>query len=51
MEIIAEGIEHRGRLDSLADLRCTVGQGFYFARPLESSEVADLFGARSPSPT
>jgi len=47
MEIIAEGIEHRGQLDSLHDLNCTVGQGFYFARPLEGSEVTDLVRARS----
>ena len=47
MEIIAEGIEHRGQLDSLHDLNCTVGQGFYFARPLEGAEVTDLVRARS----
>ncbi len=47
MEIIAEGIEHRGQLDSLHDLHCTVGQGFYFARPLEGSEVTELVRARS----
>ncbi|MGI8661405.1 MAG: EAL domain-containing protein [Thermoleophilaceae bacterium] len=47
MEIIAEGIEHRGQLDSLHDLNCTVGQSFYFARPLECAKVTDLVRARS----
>jgi diguanylate cyclase (GGDEF)-like protein/PAS domain S-box-containing protein len=47
MEIIAEGIEHRGQLDSLHDLHCTVGQGFYFARPLDGAEVTELVRARS----
>jgi len=47
MEISAEGIEHRGQLDSLHDLHCTVGQGFLFARPLDGAEVTELVRARS----
>jgi diguanylate cyclase (GGDEF)-like protein/PAS domain S-box-containing protein len=49
MEIIAEGIEHRQQLDSLSELRCTVGQGFYFARPLDADAVTELLSDEAAS--
>jgi diguanylate cyclase (GGDEF)-like protein/PAS domain S-box-containing protein len=42
MQIIAEGIEDQSQLSSLSDLRCGVGQGFYFAPPLEADAVNAL---------
>jgi diguanylate cyclase (GGDEF)-like protein/PAS domain S-box-containing protein len=42
MQIIAEGIEDQSQLSSLSDLRCGVGQGFYFAPPLEANAVDSL---------
>src|SRR3954452_10773521 len=34
MQIIAEGIEVQGQLDSVTGLRCDIGQGYFFAPPL-----------------
>jgi diguanylate cyclase (GGDEF)-like protein/PAS domain S-box-containing protein len=50
MEIIAEGIEHRQQLDSLSELRCTVGQGFYFARPLDAEAVTEFLAQEAAPP-
>jgi EAL domain-containing protein (putative c-di-GMP-specific phosphodiesterase class I) len=36
LDIVAEGIERRGQLESLQKLDCALGQGFLFARPLEA---------------
>src|SRR4051794_37814405 len=40
MQIIAEGIEAQGQLDSVSDLRCDVGQGYFFAPPLDADAGA-----------
>jgi diguanylate cyclase (GGDEF)-like protein len=42
LSTIAEGIEHAGQLDSLADGNCELGQGYYFAEPLTQSALSDL---------
>jgi diguanylate cyclase (GGDEF)-like protein/PAS domain S-box-containing protein len=42
MQIVAEGIEDQSQLTSLSDLHCGVGQGFYFAPPLEAHAVDSL---------
>jgi diguanylate cyclase (GGDEF)-like protein/PAS domain S-box-containing protein len=49
MQIIAEGIEDVNQLTSLSDLRCSVGQGFYFAPPLEAADVSVLLGTSKVS--
>jgi diguanylate cyclase (GGDEF)-like protein/PAS domain S-box-containing protein len=49
MQIIAEGIEDVNQLTSLSDLRCSVGQGFYFAPPLEAADVSALLGTSKVS--
>ena len=36
MEIVAEGIERRDQLDHLSEMRCNIGQGYFFARPLDA---------------
>jgi diguanylate cyclase (GGDEF)-like protein/PAS domain S-box-containing protein len=36
---VAEGIEREDQLDSLLELQCTLGQGFYFAEPMELEAV------------
>jgi diguanylate cyclase (GGDEF)-like protein/PAS domain S-box-containing protein len=48
LETIAEGIEDSSQLDKLTSLGTTLGQGFYFARPIRSDEVADFLGQVSP---
>jgi diguanylate cyclase (GGDEF)-like protein/PAS domain S-box-containing protein len=40
--VVAEGIEQRGQWDELRQLGCQLGQGFYFARPLDADEVTTL---------
>ncbi|MGH9103380.1 MAG: putative bifunctional diguanylate cyclase/phosphodiesterase, partial [Acidimicrobiales bacterium] len=39
LEVVAEGIEVREQLDALEALRCPLGQGFYFARPLHPAAL------------
>jgi diguanylate cyclase (GGDEF)-like protein len=42
LETVAEGIEDAGQLAELQTLGADLGQGFLFARPLESSEISAL---------
>jgi EAL domain-containing protein (putative c-di-GMP-specific phosphodiesterase class I) len=35
LEVVAEGIELSGQYDSLRDLGCDLGQGFFIARPMD----------------
>ena len=42
MRTVAEGIESAAQLDGLRDLGCTLGQGFYFARPIPAAAVDEL---------
>ena len=41
LEIVAEGIETKEQADFLRENHCTVGQGYYFSRPLEKSHYKD----------
>ena len=51
MEIVAEGIERRDQLDHLSEMRCSIGQGYYFARPLDGEGMGDLLdGSLTPTP-
>jgi EAL domain-containing protein (putative c-di-GMP-specific phosphodiesterase class I) len=40
LEIVAEGIEDRDQAAELVRLRCRLGQGFHFARPMPADELA-----------
>jgi diguanylate cyclase (GGDEF)-like protein/PAS domain S-box-containing protein len=42
MQIIAEGIEVQGQLDSVTGLRCDIGQGYFFAPPLDADAMRSL---------
>ncbi|MFM2060866.1 MAG: hypothetical protein RLZZ507_536 [Cyanobacteriota bacterium] len=42
IEVVAEGIETAYQLQFLRDLNCDFGQGYFFAKPLESRLVEDL---------
>ncbi len=42
MRVVAEGIETRVQLEFLRALRCPVGQGFYFSRPVPPADFARL---------
>jgi diguanylate cyclase (GGDEF)-like protein/PAS domain S-box-containing protein len=50
MQIIAEGIEAQGQLDSVTGLRCDIGQGYFFAPPLDADAMRDLLNGEEPPP-
>lgn len=43
---VAEGIERADQLEKLLDLKCDLGQGFYFAKPLPMNEIDELLATR-----
>jgi diguanylate cyclase (GGDEF)-like protein/PAS domain S-box-containing protein len=43
---VAEGIERADQLEKLLDLRCDLGQGYYFAKPLPLQAVDELLTTR-----
>jgi diguanylate cyclase (GGDEF)-like protein/PAS domain S-box-containing protein len=43
---VAEGIERADQLEKLLALRCDLGQGFYFAKPLALEGIDELLTAR-----
>jgi diguanylate cyclase (GGDEF)-like protein/PAS domain S-box-containing protein len=43
---VAEGIERADQLDKLLELRCELGQGYYFSRPLPVEGLEELLRAR-----
>ncbi len=44
---IAEGIEHKDDIATLCDLGCTMGQGYYFSKPLPVADAIVYGSARS----
>jgi len=44
---VAEGIERADQLQRLLELKCDLGQGFFFARPLPSEELQTLLTERT----
>jgi diguanylate cyclase (GGDEF)-like protein/PAS domain S-box-containing protein len=44
---VAEGIERADQLQRLLELRCDLGQGFYFSKPLPSEDLALLLDERA----
>ncbi len=43
---VAEGIERADQLQRLLELHCELGQGFYFAKPLDHDALQQLLGER-----
>jgi EAL domain-containing protein (putative c-di-GMP-specific phosphodiesterase class I) len=43
---VAEGIERPDQLERLMELNCDLGQGYLFAKPLPSEELATLLAER-----
>lgn len=39
MQVVAEGVETEEQMDQLRSLRCQYGQGFYFSKPLDSTDA------------
>jgi diguanylate cyclase (GGDEF)-like protein/PAS domain S-box-containing protein len=47
LEVVAEGIELDEQLRRLRDLGCELGQGFHFARPMESEHLFDYLAGQA----
>jgi EAL domain-containing protein (putative c-di-GMP-specific phosphodiesterase class I) len=48
LEVVAEGIELAEQWRALRDLDCELGQGFYFARPMDADAALDYLRGRQP---
>jgi diguanylate cyclase (GGDEF)-like protein/PAS domain S-box-containing protein len=46
LEVVAEGIEFPEQWHTLRDLGCEMGQGFYFARPMDADTSLEFLAAR-----
>ncbi len=46
LEVVAEGIEFPEQWHTLRDLGCEMGQGFYFARPMDADATPGVPGRR-----
>ena len=46
-DVVAEGVETEEQRGALADLHCTLAQGWHFSRPLRSAEMEDLLRTRT----
>jgi EAL domain-containing protein (putative c-di-GMP-specific phosphodiesterase class I) len=49
LRIIAEGIEEAAQADRLRGLGCELGQGFFFARPVEAAAIEAAMAAERPA--
>ena len=49
LELVAEGIERNDQLARLKILECELGQGFYFAPPLEPEAAEERLSALTGS--
>jgi diguanylate cyclase (GGDEF)-like protein/PAS domain S-box-containing protein len=50
LEVVAEGIEFPEQWTTLRDLGCGLGQGFYFARPMDADATLDYLRAQPVAP-
>jgi len=44
LEVVAEGIEYEGQIETLQDLGCELGQGFLFAKPMPHRALMRYLG-------
>jgi EAL domain-containing protein (putative c-di-GMP-specific phosphodiesterase class I) len=47
IDVVAEGIEFVEQWTTLRDLGCELGQGFYFAKPMQEHNVVGYLRERS----
>jgi diguanylate cyclase (GGDEF)-like protein len=50
LDVIAEGIERIEQREALIEMGCALGQGYFFARPLEPEAVEDFMDRGQPEP-
>lgn len=46
IDVLAQGAETEGQLRRLRELRCRLGQGFYFGRPAPADAVPELLASQ-----
>ena len=51
LETVAEGVENAEQVAALIRLRCRMGQGFHFAKPLPARELGRLLRSREHGPS
>jgi diguanylate cyclase (GGDEF)-like protein/PAS domain S-box-containing protein len=51
LEVVAEGIEFPEQWETLRELGCGLGQGFYFARPMPPEDAVEYLRSKQASPT
>jgi diguanylate cyclase (GGDEF)-like protein/PAS domain S-box-containing protein len=49
LDVVAEGIEFPEQWTTLRDLGCGLGQGFYFARPMDADKTIEYLRSGSPA--
>ena len=49
LDVVAEGIEFPEQWTTLRDLGCGLGQGFYFARPMDADTTIEYLRAEQPA--
>ncbi len=49
-DVVAEGIETQQQMQSLLDLGCRYGQGYYLARPLSPPQLAEFLAGLGAAP-
>ncbi|HYY78601.1 MAG TPA: EAL domain-containing protein [Actinomycetes bacterium] len=50
LQTVAEGVEGREQAGQLLTLQCDLGQGYYFAKPMDAGAVAALLDRQPPQP-
>jgi diguanylate cyclase (GGDEF)-like protein/PAS domain S-box-containing protein len=50
MDVVAEGVENAAQVAQLQILHCDYAQGYYFARPMEASQLVQLLESRHTWP-
>ncbi len=48
LRTVAEGIEYPGQSERLADMKCDMGQGYLFSRPVAADAIDGLLRRRGP---
>jgi len=46
LDVIAEGVENRGQLETISALGCQMAQGFLLGRPVSAAQIGQLLSLR-----